>query len=410
MSSPRAVVVGGGGLTGRCAVRALADGGRFDSVVALDLDPALADAAARAAGPRATAGAIDVRDTREVARRLAGATVVVNAVQYGFNLAVMDAALAAHVPYLDFGGLFHTTRRQLARDGEFRSANLLAVPGLGQVPGVSNVLAMAATDDLERVDSLVIRDGWRDRTVGGPEIAFTWSPSTFLDEMVLPAQVFEDGAYREYPPMSGGEEYRFAPPVGPTRVYRTLHSEPATLPESLRSKGLRRCEWKEGGPGIEVLRTMARLGLGSDRPVAVGGRDVVPREFTLALVKREGLLGIPPGVTIDDWEVCDIEVVGTAGGAPTVRHAIARFPPKPEWQLSATEYAVGVAGAIGAELIADGTVHGAGVVPPERCVPAGPFRAALARRGIETTVTPPEPPLPPHARRRATGGRRRNGG
>jgi lysine 6-dehydrogenase len=391
----KAVVLGGGGLTGRCSVRDLATGGVFDSVVAADLDAGLALAAAKAAGARATATTIDVRKKTAVVRLLRGADVVVNAVQYTFNLAVMEAALEARVPYLDFGGLFHMTRRQLALDEAFRRAERVAIPGLGQVPGVSNVLAMQACDDLDRVRSIVIRDGWRDLTVGGPEISFTWSPSTFLDEMILPAQVFEDGAYREYPPMSGAEEFEFGPPVGRTRLYRTLHSEPATLPESLRSKGLMHCEWKEGGPGIEVLRTMSLLGLGSDTPLEVHGQKVSPREFTLALLKREKLLGSPEGVNVVDWEVCDIEVQGTTDGRPVTRHAIARFPPRPDWHLTATEYAVGVAGAVGAELIAQGKVREHGVVPPERCVPAGPFRAALAKRGIETTITPPEGPLPP---------------
>jgi saccharopine dehydrogenase-like NADP-dependent oxidoreductase len=203
----RAVVLGGGGLTGRCAVRDLANGGVFDSVVAADLDMELAEAAARNAGSHATATSLDVRDRPALVRLLHGADVVVNAVQYGFNLVVMEAALEARVPYLDFGGLFHMTRRQLALDATFRTAGVLAIPGLGQVPGVSNILAMEAARDLDRVESIVIRDGWRDLTVGGPEIAFTWSPSTFLDEMVLPAVVFEGGEYRDYPPMSGAEDY-----------------------------------------------------------------------------------------------------------------------------------------------------------------------------------------------------------
>jgi len=391
----KAVVLGGGGLTGRCAVRDLATGGVFDSVVVADLDAGLASAAAKAAGGRASATTIDVRTKAALVDLLRGADVVVNAVQYTFNLTVMEAALEARVPYLDFGGLFHMTRRQLAMDEAFRKAERLAIPGLGQVPGVSNVLAMQACEDLDRVESIMIRDGWRDLTVGGPEISFTWSPSTFLDEMILPAQVFEGGAYREYPPMSGAEEFDFGPPVGRTRVYRTLHSEPATLPDSLRSKGLSHCKWKEGGPGIEVLRTMAGLGLGSEVALEVRGRKVSPREFTLALLKREKLLGAPEGVTVNDWELFDIEIHGTKVGRPVVRHAIARFPPRPAWNLTATEYAVGVAGAVGAELIAQGQIREHGVVPPERCVPAGPFRAALAQRWIETTITPTEAPLPP---------------
>ncbi|MCI4337239.1 MAG: saccharopine dehydrogenase NADP-binding domain-containing protein [Thermoplasmata archaeon] len=391
-----AVVLGGGGLTGRCTVRDLAATGGFDAIRIADLDLGLAESAARATGSdRVRAEALDVRDAAALRRVLKGADVCVNAVQYTFNLAVMEGCLAEGVPYLDFGGLFHTTRRQLAQDSRFREAGLLAIPGLGQVPGISNVLAVEACRDLERVDSIVIRDGWRDLTPNGPEIVFTWSPSTFLDEMIQAAMVFENGAYRAYPPMSGGEEFAFPAPVGRTTVYRTLHSEPATIPESLREKGLRHCEWKEGGPGIDLLRTMAKLGLGSESPVEVRGQPVVPREFLLALLKREHLLGAPAGVTLLDWEVCDIEIHGQSNGAEVERHAQARFPPRPDWGFTATEYAVGVAGAIGARLIVEGAITQTGVVPPERCVPAGPLRAALAERGIETTVTPPEPPLPP---------------
>ena len=391
----RAVVLGGGGLTGRCTVRDLANGGVFDSVVAADLDRRLATAAAKAAGAKAKAVTLDVRQKEAVVELLQGADVVVNAVQYNFNLDVMSAALEARVPYLDFGGLFHMTRRQLELDAAFREADRIAIPGLGQVPGVSNVLAMEAAHDLDRVESILIRDGWRDLTVGAPEINFTWSPSTFLDEMILPAMVFHEGSYREEPPMSGAEEFEFETPVGRTRVYRTLHSEPATLPESLRSKGIVHCEWKEGGPGIEVLRTMSLLGLGSREPVRLGRTKVSPRDFTLALLKREKLLGAPEGITVDDWEVCDIEVQGIQNGQPVTRHAIARFPPRPDWHLTATEYAVGIAGAIGAELIARGEITERGVVPPERCVPPGPLRAALRARGVETTIRPLEPPLPP---------------
>ncbi len=391
----KAVVLGGGGLTGRCTVRDLARNGHFSEITVADLDAELARSAASAAGGRGVrAETVDARDPASLARVLGGADVCVNAVQYTFNLEVMGACLEAGVPYLDFGGLFHMTRRQLEWDGKFRKRKLLAIPGLGQVPGVSNVLAAQATGDLDRVDSISIRDGWRDFTEGGPEVLFTWSPSTFLDEMEKAAAVFEDGQFRDYPAMSGAEEFDFPAPVGRTRVYRTLHSEPATLVPFLAGKGVRHVEWKEGGPGIDVLRTMSLLGLGSSRPVKVRGQEVVPREFILALLRREGLLGIPPGVTVNDWEVCDLEIHGESSGRPVHRHAQARFPPKPEWGLSATEYAVGVCGAIGAEMIVDGTIAAVGVVPPEGCVPAGPFRAALAERGIETTIHPPEPPLP----------------
>ncbi len=388
-------VVGGGGLTGRCAVWDLSQSRAFDRIRVADLDAGLAEAAARKApGPTpVTAERVDVRDREALARFLRGARVCVNAVQYNFNLDVMEGCLAAGTDYLDFGGLYHMTRRQLELDARFRAAGRIAIPGLGQVPGVSNVLAAAATDDLESVESVVIRDGWRDFTEGAPEVVFTWSPSTFLDEMVMPAVVFADGAYREVAPMSGGGEFDFPEPIGRIRLYRTLHSEPATLPGFLAAKGLRHCEWQEGGSGIDVLHLLALLGLGSSDPVSVRGTPVVPKEMLLALLKERHLLGYPDGVRVDDQEVVDVEVRGRHHGALVTRHASAAFRAKPEWGAAATEVAVGQVGSVGAILIAQGKTRGPGVVPPERAVPAGPFREALEARGIPSRITPPEPPL-----------------
>lgn len=389
------VVLGGGGLTGRCAVWDLAESGTFDHIRVADLDLGLAERAAQKApgSARVTAHPIDVRDRVALVELLRGARVCVNAVQYTFNLDVMEGCLAAGVDYLDFGGLFHMTKKQLGLDRRFQDAGLLAVPGMGQVPGVSNILAAAACEDLETVESIVIRDGWRDFTQGAPPVVFTWSPSTFLDEMVLPAMVWEGGAYVERPAMSGGEEYDFPEPIGRTRVYRTLHSEPATLPDSFRAKGLRHCEWREGGPGIDVLQLLAALGFGSDRPVEVHGHPVVPKEVLLALLKREKLLGYPEGVQVEDREIVDLEITGRTTGGPVTRHAYAGFRSKPEWGVAATEIAVGVCGSVAATLIAQGKSVGKGVIPPERSIPAAPFREMLEARGVVTRVTPPEPPF-----------------
>jgi lysine 6-dehydrogenase len=389
------VVLGGGGLTGRCAVWDLAQSGSFDRIRVADLDRHLAEEAARKAkGPsKVSAHSVDVRDRAALVELLRGARVCVNAVQYTFNLDVMEGCLAAGVEYLDFGGLFHMTKKQLALDDRFRAAGLLAVPGMGQVPGISNILAAAACEDLVGVDSIIVRDGWKDFTRGAPPVVFTWSPSTFLDEMVLPAMVWEDGAYREYPAMSGGEEYEFPEPVGRTRLYRTLHSEPATLPESFRSKGLRHCEWREGGPGIDVLQLLAALGFGSDRPLEIRGNAVAPKELLLALLKREKLLGYPDGVTVEDREVVDVEVRGRGPSGPVTRHAYAGFRSKPEWGVAATEIAVGTCGSIAAILMAQGKSIGKGVIPPERSMPPGPFREMLAARGVVTRLSPPEPPF-----------------
>src|SRR5437870_10652976 len=86
---------------------------------------------------------LDARDPGSLARALEGADVVVNAADYRLNLAVMRGALTAGAHYVDLGGLFHVTLKQLELDEEFREAGLTAILGMGSAPGKTNLLAAA---------------------------------------------------------------------------------------------------------------------------------------------------------------------------------------------------------------------------------------------------------------------------
>ncbi|MDH7606892.1 MAG: saccharopine dehydrogenase NADP-binding domain-containing protein [Candidatus Bathyarchaeota archaeon] len=56
---------------------------------------------------------VDVKNIEETVKVIKDADVVVNGVQYYFNIDVMKACLKAKVPYIDFGGLYHMTLKQL---------------------------------------------------------------------------------------------------------------------------------------------------------------------------------------------------------------------------------------------------------------------------------------------------------
>ena len=155
----------------------------------------------------------------------------------------MEAALEAGCHYVDLGGLFHTTRRQLRLDREFRRAGLLAVLGMGSAPGITNVMARLARRPA----------GWRagrsGSTTAAPTspattrpLAFGFTPDTVLDELSLPPMVFTRGRFEAVPPVSLGEDFDFD--LGTQRVHASLHSEVATLPLTYRAKGIRECSFK----------------------------------------------------------------------------------------------------------------------------------------------------------------------
>jgi lysine 6-dehydrogenase len=359
---------------GRAVVHDLARAGH--PVRLLESDPDAAHRVARRYGGRlCEVATADASDPAGLARRLRGAAAVVNCAPYRLNLAVMDAALRAGCHYLDLGGLFHTTRRQLRLDRDFRRAGLLAVLGMGSAPGIANVLARAAADPLRRVRSIRVYNGGADFTRYASPLAFAFSPATVLDEFTQRPMVFEGGRFRSVPPLSGGEDFRFE--LGIQRVHFSLHSEVATLPLTYRRKGIRECSFKIAYDPrlVERLRLLIDLGLADPRP---GPHGVAPRDVLLDCFSR-----LPPAPDfVDDRDTLSVVVEGGEGrGRVSVRYDLtARAQRRPP--LSAVARDTGFAPAIVAAMILDGRVEARGVLPPERCVPAEPLLAALAARGM----------------------------
>jgi saccharopine dehydrogenase (NAD+, L-lysine-forming) len=364
---------------GRAAVYDLARAGV--AVRLLDSDPAAAARIARRYGAgRAAVRITDGGDPASLRRALEGARVVVNCAPYRLNLAVMEAALETGCHYVDLGGLFHTTRRQLLLHQAFRRRRLLAVPGMGSAPGITNVLAGAAAGRLRRVESVHVFNGGADFTRYRAPVAFAFSPVTVLEEFTQPAMVFEKGRFRSRPARSGGEDFPFD--GGVQRVHLSLHSEVATLPLSLRAKGLRDCAFKIAYDAAfaERLELLIELRLTDPRP---GPRGVSPRDVLLDCFRRLP----PPPEFVDDRDFLVVVARGRdRRGLLTVRYDLTAHPQRRP-PLSATARDTGFAPAIVARMILEGRIAHRGVLPPERCVPVRPFLAELARRGLGPRLT-----------------------
>jgi saccharopine dehydrogenase-like NADP-dependent oxidoreductase len=188
---------------------------------------------------------VDARDPASLRRALDAANVVVNAADYRLNLDVMRGALAAGANYVDLGGLFHVTRKQLDLDSEFRAAGLTAILGLGSAPGKTNLLASAAVRRLgEDPVSMEIWAATRDPAAANHPFPAPYSVQTLRDELELRPMVVRDGELKDVDPLSGEAEREFPEPVGRASGIYTLHSEIATLPvtfPTLREASFRLC-------------------------------------------------------------------------------------------------------------------------------------------------------------------------
>jgi saccharopine dehydrogenase-like NADP-dependent oxidoreductase len=390
----KVVVLGGAGLTGQCAVRDLVESSVSEVVIAdIDLPKARALASSIPKG-NVSAAHVDLRNRRETADVLKGADVALNAAYYYFNVDAMEAALTAGTHYLDHGGLSFldsghdlTNFKQMQLNDRFKEAGLTAIVCMGNCVGVSNVMSRYAVDKLDSVETIRIRDGWKDFTKGAPPWLVTWSIDTLLDEFAMNAIIFENGEYKEIPSLSRKEMVNFPEPVGTQEVYATRHSEQITLPFSFRNKGIKNVNWMEGGPGFLETKALADAGFKSNEPVDVDGTKISPRKFLLNLLASRNLLGYPKGVTVDDYETARIEVIGQRDGKK-VAHTIDWLGhAKEEWGANAGEYLVGVPSSITAQMLAKQQINKKGVLLPENSVDPKTLMTELTKRGIRITET-----------------------
>jgi lysine 6-dehydrogenase len=183
---------------GRAIVRDLAENPEVGQIVVGDVDLGKTRTFVKELrSDKVSAKKVDVTKHRDLVKALQGVDVVANATWYEFNVEVMKACLKTHSHYLDLGGLYHVTKKQLKLDKAFKKAGITAVLGIGASPGITNVLAGYGASKLDSVDEVNIRTGAK----GGG--GFAYSARTILDEVTMNPVIFENGEFRIVEPLSG---------------------------------------------------------------------------------------------------------------------------------------------------------------------------------------------------------------
>src|SRR5713226_5145731 len=121
--------------------------------------------------------------------------VLVNSTWYEYNLSVMSASIKAGVHYIDLGGLYHMTRKQLRLDGQARKKRVTCVLGMGSTPGIMNVLGAHGARRFHRIKKVDLRCGSTSLEEGG--FATPYSIKTVLDEFTLKPVVLRNGQIKE---------------------------------------------------------------------------------------------------------------------------------------------------------------------------------------------------------------------
>ncbi|MDQ7826724.1 MAG: saccharopine dehydrogenase NADP-binding domain-containing protein [Candidatus Eremiobacteraeota bacterium] len=375
-------VLGGAGLMGRITVQDLLENPDIEHVTVGELHRKSALAIlGNLKDKRLKVESIDIKQHDKLVALIKGHEVVINSTPYLLNLEVMKACLEARVHYLDLGGLFKMTQRQLELSAEFKKAGLIAVLGCGSTPGTTNIMAGYAAGRLDEVVSAEVKIGCADFSRSESPLTPPYTMDTILDEFSLNPVIFEGGKFREVPPLSGEEEVIFPSPVGIQTACYTIHSEVATFPLSFKEKGIKRASFRIAFP-VEFynkIKFLAELGFASDTRRTIHGVEVSPRKFLLSLISE---LPSPEG-DADDCDVIRVEVHGKKNGLKVECRMESIVRPHSRWKVSAGALDTGVPASIIAQMIADGQIRKRGVLPPEVCVDTEQYFKELALREMK---------------------------
>ncbi|MDQ0815021.1 saccharopine dehydrogenase (NAD+, L-lysine-forming) [Streptomyces sp. B3I7] len=396
----RVLLVGAGGV-GTALTRVAARRAFFETMVVADHDPVRAEAAVAAldGDGRFLAARVDAGDEAAVAALLARhrCDMLVNATDPRFVMPLFRAARAAGTGYLDMAMSLsrpHAERpyeecgvklgdEQFAEAADWAGAGTLALVGMGVEPGLSDVFARYAADELfDEIEEIGVRDG-ANLTVDGYDFAPSFSIWTTIEECLNPPVVYEaDRGWFTTAPFSEPEVFEFPEGIGPVECVNVEHEEVLLVP---RWVDARRVTFKYGlgEEFVRTLKTLHALGLDRTDPVTVPGASgpvsVSPRDVVAACLPDPATLGgrMRGKTCAGTW------VRGVKDGAARevyLYHVVDNQWSMAEYGCQAVVWQTAVQPVVALELLATGAWSGTGVRGPE-AFPARPFLDLLTEYG-----------------------------
>jgi len=369
----RVLVLGGAGAVCNETTRDLAQYSDFDEIVVADSNLESANALIEEINtPKLETVFFDADDYDSMLKLFPGFDVVVNGLPWKYDLIVTKACVEVGVNGLDVS----TEEEQWDFDATAKEKDIIFIPGVGATPGITNVMARHAADQMDEVDEIQINFAAFRCPAPAPGLLITFlyefHPRT--EERVY----YQDGEFVWVGPFEGIKTVNFHGPIGEQEVCYIPHDETWTMPKSLGAKAVsvRGCFPPHA---MRLAKAMFESGLYSEEPISVKGVETSAFE-----VIHEILLQLPETKETPLWAYgLVVDVIGKKDGEDIKITHWNQHPPMEEWGGKAAYYKnIALPLSIGAQMIARGDIEARGVLPPESVINPKIFFAELERRGI----------------------------
>jgi saccharopine dehydrogenase-like NADP-dependent oxidoreductase len=296
---------------------------------------------------------------------------------------------------------------QLAQSEQWAQAGLLALVGMGVEPGLSDVFARYASDELfMSIEEIGVRDG-ADLVVEGYDFAPTFSIWTTIEECLNPPLIWErERGFYTTRPFSEPETFDFPEGIGRVQCVNVEHEEVVLIPRWVQCERVT-FKYGLGEEFIEVLKTLQKLGLDKTEPVSVraapgtagadAGADAAARVGAVT-AGGSGLARVAPrdvvAATLPDPAKLGERMTGRTCAGTWVRglgkdgaprstylyHVVDNEQTMREYGSQAVVWQTAINPVVALELLDEGKWSGKGVLGPE-AFPPGPFLERLAELG-----------------------------
>ncbi|RME89107.1 MAG: saccharopine dehydrogenase [Candidatus Hydrogenedentota bacterium] len=365
MDSKKIIVLGAAGAVGSVAARTLckcADMANIEKVVLADIDLEKVNALAKEFGKIATPIQVDVLNKQALSLLVEDADVVLNCVGpfYKFVEPILSTVMQAGTDYVDVCDDVDVTLRILNQDNVARSQNMSAVIGMGNSPGIPNLLARFAADFLfDRLDAVDIYHVHGGEEFEGPGVI---AHRFHCMSMEIPQYINGEMQFVRFFEESGKAlrtKTNF-PHVGENiTVYPYPHPEQVTLPKYLSLKQVTNRGTVLPEEYYDLTTKIVEAGLHSKDPVEVNGQKVIPYDFSIAYLiqKRDEML---KKMNFGSRKGCLKVVVSGQKRKKQKQY---------EFIIASSQMALGegtgIPAAMATLLMAQGKIHRKGVFPPE---------------------------------------------
>jgi len=263
--------------------------------------------------------------------------------------------------------------KQFALDSVFKKKKLLCIAGCGSTPGISNVLAAYAVEQLDSVDTITLGFAW-DSNI--KQFVVPYSMESIFDEFTQPPITAHNGKFLKEERFTCQGTFDFRA-VGKQTAYCIVHSEVLTFMRYFRKKHLKNVQYLAGFPehSMRVIRTLIDLGFQSRTPVQIGKNKVLPLDVTLNVLKR---LPVPKGYR--EVENLWVQIEGERSGKKIRTEMNCIIETLPGWEAAGSNVDTGRTIAVISQMIHKGEIRASGVHAPEGVVPQEPFFQELAKR------------------------------